>query len=561
MSQAQLSCETCKRRKVKCDKLQPCTNCHRAGLHCVPVRRARLPRGRTMRTKIFQPPDLSNRVSMLEGIVSNLLNGQAETSTVGSDRTAGPPIADTALQPANSQYELLNHDIAPGESDDARLLLLQIYMVQVDPIFPILQCSALRGYIAQGEPYLTYPAGHPFPHALVCAISYMTITTITNDRCHRDFNCSRDLLLEKYHGLTQSALERADYINTDDIAVLQAFVLFLVSMQAHDQSRRSWTMLSLALRIAQSLLLDNPNPPFPVTSLEREMRRRLWHTISLLDVQASFDRGSAPMLHVDCLGSQLFPVMDVSNYFSLPEDGLCCESTSLADPTFITVMAEAQRAFRSLNLSSSSDSYAQVAGIGMAIDIHSRLQIAASFQAKSQEILKGSFFDPYNSPLSSFYPFLSHLIAVTYTFLQLAAVHPIQSSSISSMLHDPVSRSTSLLLAVKFLQTLHEMYKDPRVEPFRWYMRLFVPWHGLTVAMDQVCVCDDESLQGYYRTRVAGLYSELQELLRDIHRGYLQLPLQRFESLEQAPVLDHSVVGDYFAGLDLTLLYDGVGSA
>lgn len=44
---AQLTCETCKRRKIKCDKLRPCTACRNAGTVCVPVERARLPRGRS----------------------------------------------------------------------------------------------------------------------------------------------------------------------------------------------------------------------------------------------------------------------------------------------------------------------------------------------------------------------------------------------------------------------------------------------------------------------------------------------------------------------------------
>lgn len=42
---AHLSCELCRERKVKCDKLDPCTNCSSAGVICVPVRRPRLPRG------------------------------------------------------------------------------------------------------------------------------------------------------------------------------------------------------------------------------------------------------------------------------------------------------------------------------------------------------------------------------------------------------------------------------------------------------------------------------------------------------------------------------------
>mgnify|MGYP001593172937 CR=1 FL=1 len=42
----QLSCELCRERKVKCDKLEPCTTCVSAGVACLPIFRQRLPRGR-----------------------------------------------------------------------------------------------------------------------------------------------------------------------------------------------------------------------------------------------------------------------------------------------------------------------------------------------------------------------------------------------------------------------------------------------------------------------------------------------------------------------------------
>jgi hypothetical protein len=45
----QLSCELCRDRKVKCDKLTPCTNCAAAGARCVPVYRQRRARGRHAR--------------------------------------------------------------------------------------------------------------------------------------------------------------------------------------------------------------------------------------------------------------------------------------------------------------------------------------------------------------------------------------------------------------------------------------------------------------------------------------------------------------------------------
>ncbi|RMJ28780.1 hypothetical protein PHISP_00327 [Aspergillus sp. HF37] len=45
-----LSCAICHQRKVRCDKRIPCTNCQRLSITCVPVERARLPRGRSRKS-------------------------------------------------------------------------------------------------------------------------------------------------------------------------------------------------------------------------------------------------------------------------------------------------------------------------------------------------------------------------------------------------------------------------------------------------------------------------------------------------------------------------------
>lgn len=79
-----LSCETCRQRKVKCDKLNPCTNCQRLGTRCVPVERARLPRGRSGRPATERPGDqdanLKDRVSKLESIIRELARGGSQAS-------------------------------------------------------------------------------------------------------------------------------------------------------------------------------------------------------------------------------------------------------------------------------------------------------------------------------------------------------------------------------------------------------------------------------------------------------------------------------------------------
>ena len=62
------SCVTCRRRKVRCDKKNPCNNCTKAGIDCIFPGPGRAPR--TAR----KPPDteLLSRLRRLEGVVQSL---------------------------------------------------------------------------------------------------------------------------------------------------------------------------------------------------------------------------------------------------------------------------------------------------------------------------------------------------------------------------------------------------------------------------------------------------------------------------------------------------------
>ncbi|KAH6900452.1 fungal-specific transcription factor domain-containing protein [Thelonectria olida] len=94
------SCVTCRRRKVRCDKQMPCSNCRRAQIPCVfpaPGRAPRQPRPRDPNA----PPknssqrelELMKRLRKLEGIVEDL-SGQIEVESGGKGpSTASSPDA------------------------------------------------------------------------------------------------------------------------------------------------------------------------------------------------------------------------------------------------------------------------------------------------------------------------------------------------------------------------------------------------------------------------------------------------------------------------------------
>ena len=77
------SCVTCRRRKVKCDKQVPCSNCIRAGSQCVFPAPGRAPRRPRAGGKVVseREAELLKRLRRLEGVVEEL-SGQVEVEAV-----------------------------------------------------------------------------------------------------------------------------------------------------------------------------------------------------------------------------------------------------------------------------------------------------------------------------------------------------------------------------------------------------------------------------------------------------------------------------------------------
>ena len=73
-----LSCETCHKRKVKCDKvLGRCSNCAKAGIRCIVRNRKKNAKKEDAR--------LLSRLSMLEELVQDLRNGETrDNNTMNS---------------------------------------------------------------------------------------------------------------------------------------------------------------------------------------------------------------------------------------------------------------------------------------------------------------------------------------------------------------------------------------------------------------------------------------------------------------------------------------------
>lgn len=67
-------------------------------------------------------------------------------------------------------------------------------------------------------------------------------------------------------------------------------------MRACEASAQQWTLVSVAVRLADAMGLRGVQSSQKFSVLDRELHRRLWFGIGVLDLQSAFDRGSRALL-------------------------------------------------------------------------------------------------------------------------------------------------------------------------------------------------------------------------------------------------------------------------
>ncbi|EAW20702.1 Zn(II)2Cys6 domain-containing transcription factor nscR [Aspergillus fischeri NRRL 181] len=360
--------------------------------------------------------------------------------------------------------------------------LCQIYLQQVDPIIKILHRPTVEKWMLHGERYLDYPERHVAVDALRSAICYAAAASLTDDQCSAIFQRSRSSgIVEDSRRACEAALERSGLLVSPSITGLQAFVLYLIARRSEDRSQAAWTLTAVAVRLAKALGLHRERDE---TFFSQQMRRRLWLTISLMDLQASFSQASEPLINTEeatstfCLPQHINDSdMDPTMTHEIPDrEGLC-------DTTFALVTYHIQLAGRALNFGTAASPQHKA----------SQQQHAQRFEQNALRLLH--FCDPESSPYAWF---TWHGTQCLVSGARLSALRPLQLPQPSnSSSQPPPSPSPSpqehnhelLRLALNVLEKAHLMHTDPRGEGFRWYVTM--PWHALAVAITECSLCPD----------------------------------------------------------------------
>ncbi|PLB41939.1 putative C6 transcription factor [Aspergillus candidus] len=102
------SCVTCRRRKVRCNKRCPCSNCTRAGIECVFPPPGRAPR----KSKRPVDAELLSRLRRLEGVIEHL-----NDKNIASQERSKPPSPQQSHDASVSSSECPGNTESPGDPE------------------------------------------------------------------------------------------------------------------------------------------------------------------------------------------------------------------------------------------------------------------------------------------------------------------------------------------------------------------------------------------------------------------------------------------------------------
>ncbi|KAK4628633.1 Bikaverin cluster transcription factor bik5 [Fulvia fulva] len=569
------SCVTCRKRKVKCDKLHPCSNCNRAHIECVFPAPGRAPR-KVRKVSEGKDKGLLDRLRRLEGVVKGMgvdasgaptkdedgaeqehragsmdfTNGHGPNSEVttlpqdpdqefqkrsrwverqqsgrfenrfgrlvvneGKSRyinnsfwanlsnevedlkgilhqssdeednvDSGSPTSQTQV-PSNhhgfifgyssQNVELLNLHPLPGQIAE----YWDIYKDRVDPLCKVLHIPTTEATVLSAASHLSN-LSRGF-ECLLFAIYYGATTSLSAQDCLLKLGEEKSTLLARYRFAIEQALARANFLTTEEIVVLQAFVVFLMCLRRNNDARVIWTLTGLVVRISQTIGIHRDSSHFGLAPFEVEMRRRLWWQVCILDTRASEDHGCDPTIVEQSFDTKMpLNVNDVDITPEMKEFPL--ERHGCTDMSFCLLRFEVANTFRRISYippgppKACSDFYQSVTledKERWITECHRRLE---------ERYLK------HCDMSAPFFWVTATVARLMMSKMWLMVYHPFQRQDGGATLSEDV-KDKLFITSLENMEYSILLETEVRTMKWGWLFKTYVQWHALAFLLSELC--------------------------------------------------------------------------
>ncbi|KXT05690.1 hypothetical protein AC578_5631 [Pseudocercospora eumusae] len=573
------SCVTCRRRKVKCDKINPCTNCNRAHIECVFPAPGRAPR-KARKIGDSRDKELLERLRRLEGVVKGMgvevpsdgkesnVEHNGNKDNTDAEKGDGPPIgkpdavAATCTQHAdevfrhktawveeqqkgrfenrfgrlvvnegksryinNSFWANLSNEVedlkgilnqssdddednltaspasnsqqAPSthhafvfgfSSQNADLLTLHplpgqireywdIYKDRVDPLVKVLHIPSLEPTVLSAASHLAN-LSRGF-ECLLFTIYYAATTSLSAHDCLIKLGEEKAVLLARYRFAIEQALARANFLTTEELVVLQAFVVFLICLRRNSDARVIWTLTGLVVRIAQTIGIHRDGAHFGLSPFEVEMRRRLWWQVCILDTRASEDHGCDPTIIEQSFDTKMpLNINDVDITPSMKE--FPPEQKGCTDMSFCLLRFEVANTFRRINYippgppKACNEFYQSVT-----------LEDKERWITECHKRLEERYLKHCDMTIPLFWV-TATVARLMMSKLWLMVYHPFQRQDGGASLSEEVKEKL-FITSLENMEYSLLLESEVRTMKWGWLFRTYIQWHALAFTLSELC--------------------------------------------------------------------------
>ncbi|KAJ0418697.1 hypothetical protein BJY00DRAFT_287257 [Aspergillus carlsbadensis] len=317
--------------------------------------------------------------------------------------------------------------------------------------------------------------------AVAFAAYFAAVTSFDPEECVETFGQDYSSLQQHYRFVTQQALARANFLESQSLVVLQATVLFVTCLRHPKDASFVLAMAAVVHRTAQKLGLHRDGTNFDLDPFQVETRRRLWWSIYLLDSRSSEFHAMGPQIAEESYDTRL--PLNVNDADMSPGMTRALEErTGFTDMTFCLIRCEMTVLYRRFHLRTQST------GGRTPQDLEGRLHELERIHIQLQE------------------RYLQHcdvslpLQWVTATVIRLALARSwllahIPETPITeqipelgiSVAEDPV-RQELFVAAIEVVEFAYLLETGPRTKQWSWLFEGYPQWHALVFVLTELCV-------------------------------------------------------------------------
>jgi hypothetical protein len=255
------------------------------------------------------------------------------------------------------------------------------------------------------------------------------------------------------------SLAKADFLNSPDLALVQALAIFLCLARRHDSPRFVWMMTGLAIRMGQYLGLQRDGAHFKhLSPFEIETRRKLWWALCSLDLRTAEDQGTELTIASGSFDTKI-PLNINDADIDAETKEVPRERDGITDMSFARVMAKLCVIMRQVVPTAS-------------LEDKSRL-LDDIYKTVEKDYLQ------YTNESGNVVYWVAVCIArLTKAKMTLIVFLPVQFSSEGQNLSEEI-RVKLLVSAIEVAEYNHSLNAEPACRQWRWMYQTYTHWHAI----------------------------------------------------------------------------------